>query len=110
VAQFGVRSKPKPFTSVVVFENPDQVNPLPAVDDLPGSALDAQLLALYVWLSASRYDEYRRNTVCLCMAESLSEVYVVAPPEFALGHQAKPVPLELLRTAVIQWLANEHAA
>lgn len=110
VAQFGVRSKPKPFTSVVVFENPDQVNPLPAVDDLPGSALDAQLLALYVWLAASRYDEYRRDTVCLCMAESLSEVYVVAPPEFALGHQAKPVPLELLRTAVIQWLANEHAA
>ena len=110
VAQFGVRSKPKPFTSVVVFENPDQVNPLPAVDDLPGSALDAQLLALYVWLAASRYDEYRSNTVCLCMAEILSEVYVVAPPEFALGHQTKPVPLEQLRTALIQWLANEHAA
>ena len=109
VAQFGVRSKPKPFTSVAVFENPDEVNPLPAVDDLPGSALDAQLLAMYVWLAASRYDEYRRNTVCLCMAESLSEVYVVAPPEFALGHQTKPVPLDRLRTAVIQWLADEHS-
>ncbi len=45
MAQFGVRSKPKPFTSVVVFENPDEVNPLPAVDDLPGSALEAQVLA-----------------------------------------------------------------
>jgi len=55
-----------------------RLNPLPAVDDLPGSALDAQVLALYVWLAASRYDEYRRNTVCLCIAESLSEAYVVA--------------------------------
>jgi hypothetical protein len=42
--------------------------PLAAVDDLPGSALDAVVLARYVWLAASRYDEYRRNTVCVCMA------------------------------------------
>ena len=110
VVQFGVRSKPKPFTSVVVFENPDQVNPLPAVDDLPGSALDAQLLALYVWLAASRYDEYRRNTVCLCLAESLSEAYIVGPPEFSLGHQTEPIALDRLRAALIEWLSEEHPA
>jgi hypothetical protein len=57
-ARFGVRSKPKPFTGVAVFEDPDQVNPLPSVDDLPGSAIDSQILALYVWLAASRYEEY----------------------------------------------------
>jgi len=108
-AQFGVRSKPKPFTSVAVFENPDQVNPLPAVDDLPGSSLDAQLLALYVWLAASRYGEYRSNTVCLCLAESLSEVYVVAPPEFALWARAEPVSLDRLRADAIRWLADEHS-
>jgi len=105
MAQFGVRSKPKPFTSVAVFDNPDEVNPLPAVDDLPGSALDAQVLALYVWLAASRYDEYRRNTVCLCIAESLSEAYVVAPPEFALWHEAEPVTLDRLRATLTYWLA-----
>ena len=105
MAQFGVRSMPKPFTSVAVFENPDEVNPLPAVDDLPGSALDAQMLALYVWLAASRYDEYLRNTVCLCIAESLSEAYVVAPPEFTLWHQTEPVTLDRLCTTLIQWLA-----
>jgi hypothetical protein len=108
MAQFGVRSKPKPFTSVAVFENPDRVNLLPAVDDLPGSALDAQVLALYVWLAASRYDEYRRNTVCLCMAENLSEAYVVAPPEFALWHEAEPVTLDRLRATLNHWLADEH--
>ena len=73
VARFGVRNKPKPFTGVVLFENPDQLNPLPSVEDLPGSSVDAQMLALYVWLAASRYEEYQRSTVCVCLAEALSE-------------------------------------
>jgi hypothetical protein len=110
MAQFGVRSKPKPFTSVVVFENQDQVNPMPAVDDLPGSSLDAQVLAYYVWLAASRYDEYRSNTVCVCLAESLSEAYVIAPPEFDLGRQTEPVTLAKLRAAMIDWLAGKQSA
>ena len=105
VARFGVRSKPKPFTSVAVFENPDEINPLPAVDDLPGSALDAQVLALYVWLAASRYDEYRTNTACVCLAESLSEAYVIAPPEFGLFREAQPVPFDRFRAAVDDWLS-----
>jgi hypothetical protein len=104
-AQFGVRSKPKPFTGVAVFDNPDQVNPLPAVDDLPGSAVDAQMLALYVWLAAYRYEEYRRSTVCVCVAESLSQAYVVAPPEFALGPETKSVPLDRLGAALRTWIA-----
>lgn len=105
-AQFGVRSKPKPFTGVAVFDNPDQVNPMPAVDDLPGSALDAQMLALYVWLAARRYDEYQRSTVCVCVAESLSQAYVVAPPEFTLVQDTEPVPLDRLGHALRLWLAS----
>jgi len=104
-AQFGVRSKPKPFTGVAVFDNPDQVNPLAAVDDLPGSAVDAQMLALYVWLAANRYDEYQRSTVCVCIAESLAQAYVVAPPEFALWQEAEPVPLDRLGDALRAWIA-----
>ena len=104
-AQFGVRSKPKPFTGVAVFDNPDQINPLPAVDDLPGSAVDAQMLALYVWLAASRLQEYQRQTACLCLAESLSEAYVVAPPEFSLWHEAQPVALDRLGAALRAWIA-----
>jgi hypothetical protein len=104
----GVRPKPKPFTGVAIFENQDQINPLPSVDDLPGSALDSQVLALYVWLAAARYDEYHRNTVCLCLAESLSEAYVIAPPEFALWQESEPVSLGRLRAAVTTWLDAEH--
>ena len=104
-AQFGVRSKPKPFTGVAVFENPDQVNPLPAVDDMPGSAVDAQILALYVWMAAARYEEYQRSTVCVCIAESLSQAYIVAPPEFSLLKEPEPVPLERLSQALHTWIA-----
>ena len=103
--QFGVRSKPKPFTGVAVFDDPDQVNPLPAVDDLPGSAVDAQMLALYVWLAAYRYEEYQKSTVCVCIAESLSQAYVVAPPEFSLWKAAEPVSLGHLSHALTSWIA-----
>ncbi|MFY9852460.1 MAG: hypothetical protein WAK26_01125, partial [Terracidiphilus sp.] len=103
-AQFGVRSKPKPFTGVAVFDNPDQVNPLPAVDDLPGSAVDAQMLALYVWLAAYRYQEYQSSTVCVCLAESLSQAYVVAPREFTLWQEMEPVTLNRLHHALRAWI------
>ena len=104
VARFGVRSKPKPFTGVAVFDNPDQVNPLPSVDDFEGSAVDAQMLALYVWLAAGRYEEYQRSTVCVCIAESLSQAYLVAPPEFTLEQESEPVSLNQLGHALRNWI------
>jgi hypothetical protein len=104
-ARFGVRSKPKPFTGVAVFDNPDQVNPLPAVDDLEGSAIDAQMLALYVWLAAARYEEYQRSTVCVCLAESISQAYIVAPPEFEVFKETEPVSLDRLGHALRNWIA-----
>ncbi len=104
-ASFGVRSKPKPFTGVAVFDNPDQINPATAVDDLPGSAIDAQMLALYVWLAAIRYDEYQRSTLCVCLAESIAQAYIIAPPEFALLQAKGPVPLDRLRSELRSWIA-----
>jgi hypothetical protein len=104
VARFGVRTKPKPFTGVAVFDNPDQVNPLPAVDDFEGSAVDAQMLALYVWLAAGRYAEYQHSTLCVCIAESVSQAYVVAPPEFTLEQDSRPVSLDRLGHALRNWM------
>jgi hypothetical protein len=105
VGHFGIRNKPKPFTSVVLFENAEKLNPLPPVEDLPGSALDAEMLALYVWLAAVRHPEYQRSTACVCVAESLSEAYVVAPQEFPLGHETTPVALDRLASALRAWIA-----
>ncbi len=104
--RFGVRSKPKPFTSVVVFDNPDHVNPLPSVDDEPGSAIDAQILAAYIWYSALRYEEYRHSTVCICLVESLSEAYVVAPPDFTLGQISRPISIDVMAESLRSWIAG----
>ena len=54
VARFGMRSKPKPFTSIAIFENQQRVSSLPDVDDPENSAIDAAILARYVWLAAAQ--------------------------------------------------------
>lgn len=104
-AKFGVRSKPKPFTGVAVFDNPDQINPLPAVDDIPGSSIDAQMLALYVWLAAARYSEYQSSTVCVCIAESLSQAYIVSPPQFSMPPQTGRLSVDELQRVLREWMA-----
>ncbi len=105
-ARFGVRSKPKPFTGVAVFDNQDQVNPLPAVDDFEGSALDAQILALYIWMAAGRYAEYQNSTVCVCIAESLAQAHVIAPSDFRLLAQPQPIALDRFGNMLLEWFAH----
>jgi hypothetical protein len=78
IARFGTRIRPKPFTSIAVFENQQKVSSVPDVDDPDGSAIDAGILARYVWLSASRYPEMER-TYCVCVAESANSAYVFTP-------------------------------
>ncbi|MGP8251715.1 MAG: hypothetical protein ACLQHF_06745 [Terracidiphilus sp.] len=78
LARFGMRSKPKPFTSIAVFENQQRISSLPDVDDPVNSAIDAMILARYVWLSASRYPE-QSQTICLCVSEHLNSAYAIAP-------------------------------
>jgi hypothetical protein len=78
VARFGMRSKPKPFTSIAVFENQQRISSLPDEDDPENSAIDAAILARYVWLSVSRYPEHEQ-TICLCVCESRNSAYVIPP-------------------------------
>ena len=109
VAQFGVRDRPKAFTGVAVFDNPDKVNPTPAVEDLPGSATDAEMLSLYVWLAAMRYSEYQSHTVCVCIAESIGQAYIVAPTDFRGLPEGIPVSITRLGEALRQWVAPNPA-
>jgi hypothetical protein len=84
VARFGMRSKPKPFTSIAVFENQQKISSLPDVDDPENSAVDAVILARYAWLAAARYPEQER-TLCLCIAEHLDSAYAILPAGKSLG-------------------------
>jgi hypothetical protein len=84
VARFGMRSKPKPFTGIAIFENQQRVSTLPDVDDPENSAIDAVILARYAWLATSRYPE-QAQTICLCVAEHLDSAYVILPAGKRLG-------------------------
>jgi hypothetical protein len=105
VAHFGTRNKPKPFTSVAVFENQEKASPQSEEEDLAGSAVDAQMLAYYVWLAAARYPEYYGRTACLCLAEELPTALVAAPPEFPLWKEKEPLRLERISALLGAWLA-----
>ena len=104
VAQFGTRPKPKPLTSVAVFENQELASPLPSVEDIPGSAIDAQILARYVWLAAGRYPQYQSHSACVCISENLGVAYAVAPPGFPLGQEREPITLKRLSSVLNTWL------
>ena len=52
--RFGIRPKPKPFSSVVLFEDQHRANPVADQPDVDGSFVDARLLSEYVYLSAIR--------------------------------------------------------
>lgn len=93
VARFGMRSKPKPFTGIAIFENQQKISALRDTDDPEGSAADALILARYVWLSALRYPE-AQQTSCICVGESSRSIYVIAPdakrPAWAAGTAVTP--------------------
>lgn len=106
VGRFGMRSKPKPFTSIAIFENQQTINKLQEVDDPEGSAIDALILARYVWLSALRYPE-EEHTCCVCVSEAANSVYVVAPDSQRPGWQAdQAVTPDELCTWMHEQLAN----
>jgi len=78
VARFGLRSKPKPFTGIAIFENQQSISSIPDVDDPNGSAIDAVILARYIWLAALRYPQQER-TSCLCVSEYRNAAYLITP-------------------------------
>jgi hypothetical protein len=84
VARFGLRNKPKPFTSIALFEDQTKVSPLPDTPDPENSAIDAAILAHYVGLAAQRYTEYQRALV-VCVAEHLNAAWVIAPQNAPLA-------------------------
>lgn len=78
VTCFGMRSKPKLFTGIAIFENQQTISPISDVDDPQGSAIDAVILARYIWQAALRYPE-GEQTLGLCVAEHHHSAYVIPP-------------------------------
>lgn len=104
VAEFGLRNKPKPFTSVAVFENQEKATPQPPAPDPEGSAVDAVILAYYTWLGAARYVEYQR-AACLCLFDRLPYALVAGARDFPLWEEKEPLLPERMAALLRTWLA-----
>lgn len=106
IARFGLRAKPKPFTSIAIFENQQTISSLHDVADPQGSAVDALILARYIWLSVQRYPE-RDKTCCVCISESSGSAYILAPqdrrPNWSVDH---PVSAE----QICSWMGQSLRA
>lgn len=93
MCRFGIRSKPKPFTSIAIFENQQKISAMKDVADPEGSAIDALILARYIWLSASRYPE-QQQTSCICIGEASRSFLLIAPeskrPSWEPGRSVPP--------------------
>jgi hypothetical protein len=104
VAEFGLRNKPKPFTSVAVFENQEKATPQPPVPDPEDSAVDAVILAYYTWLGAARYVEYQR-AACRCLFDRTPYAMVAGVKEFPLWDEKEPVAPQRIAALLQTWLA-----
>lgn len=106
IARFGLRTKPKPFTSIAIFENQQTISSLHDVADPQGSAVDALILARYIWLSVQRYPE-RDKTCCICISESSGSAYILAPQDRRPNWSAdRPVSAE----TICAWMGNSLRA
>jgi hypothetical protein len=88
VARFGLRARPKPFTGIAIFENQQRISELPDVDDPQGSAIDASILARYIWMSVERFPE-GEQTAFLAISESAQSAYLSLPSDSASALRGK---------------------
>ena len=104
VIGFGIRNKVKPFSSLLIYADQEQINPIPTQMDTLGTYVDLEVLYQYVWQEFEKYVEYKRNTAYLFVGEGLDQMLVIAPGDFPLNSNT-PVTLRDLHGANRAWLA-----
>ena len=101
---FGLRNQLKPFSSLLIYTDPDLVNPAPARPDLEGSYQDLEVFDQYVWQEFAKYAEYRGNLACLFVREDLGELLAIGPPDFPLLAASAPLGLAETHQQIAEWL------
>jgi hypothetical protein len=103
ICSFGIRRRLKPFSSVAVFEDQGRANPAPEQDDAPSSLIDAQILAEYVYLTASRLPSYAEQTLGVFAVQDSSTVQIAGPSP-ATGWPSGPLALAELSAGIVRWM------
>jgi hypothetical protein len=103
IALFGTRPKPKPFSSIVMFEDQSRASPVEEQPDPEGSFTDAQILAEYVQLACDRLLPYHQRTFQLLAAPALDRILVLGPSILTASLPAA-MPHEQLAPRILAWL------
>lgn len=101
---FGIRNKIKPFSSLLIYSDQDEANPIPTQADMLGSYVDLEIFYEYVWRECEKYAEYRRNTAYLFVGEGMDALLAVGPADFPLLAADKPIRLEEAFETAVRWL------
>jgi len=104
VISFGIRNKLKPFTSLLIYTDQEKASPVPTQMDALGTYVDLEVFYQYIWQEFEKYAEYRGNTAYLFVGEGMDEMFVIAPPGFALWRQPGPVKPRQVYDSMRDWL------
>jgi hypothetical protein len=100
---FGIRNKVKPFSSLLIYADQDNVTPIPSQMDMLGSYVDLEVLYQYIWQEFEKYPEYRGKTAYWFVAEGMDQVFTIAPATSVVpGSQ---ISLDRLHQAMGDWLS-----
>lgn len=102
---FGVRNKVKPFSSLLIYSDQEETNPIPTQDDVLGSYVDLEIFYEYVYNECEKYAEYRRNTGYLFVGEGMDALLAIGPADFPFLLEDKPRKLEDVFAEARQWLS-----
>jgi hypothetical protein len=102
MASFGIRDKPKPFSSLAWFEDQTRANPTPDVPDPAGSLVDDQMLSEYVYLTARRLKPYAGRTLAFFVGVDRNSA-LVFPPDPAKTPWSK-LSSAALKDTCLDWL------
>ena len=107
VATFGIRNKVKPFSSLLIYADQDESNPIPTQADMLGSYVDLEVYYQYIWQECEKYAEFRRNTAYLFVGTGLDALLAITPQDFPLASgDGAHAPADIFH-ACAAWLGLE---
>ncbi len=101
---FGIRNKVKPFSSLLIYSDQEETNPIPTQADMLGSYVDLEVFYEYIYNECEKYAEYRMNTGYLFVGEGMDALLAIGPADFPLLLEDKPRRLEDVFEEARQWL------
>lgn len=104
VVGFGIRNKMKPFSSLLIYSDQEETNPIPSQQDVLGSYVDLEVFYEYLYNEFEKYPQYRKNTAYIFAVPGVDALLAIGPPDFGLLRQDGAVDLRQVHEEAAAWL------